>query len=365
MVISTTPDPGKLGFNTEKLARAVDLVRACRASAQLCLMRHGRYVLDLAIDCQPDSLFWIFSASKPYIAILTHHLAARGQLMLDAPVASYWPEFAAHGKDKITVRHVLQYRSGIWSRRLSLGEVLSLTNWRRAIRRIEQSVPVWPAGQAPAYQPLMFGFILGEVVQRVTRRPVAEVLAAELLGPLHVRDTYLGLPDAQWGRHVPLVAPGAAGWLAGAILNRRSLRAAVIPAAGISTTARDLARFYLMLLENGRVEGRTVVSQAAIEAARVPSNEGEFDVAAKRYMRWSNGFQLGGPRRDPHSVPSLGRLSHPTTFGHNGSNCCIGWADPDRDLVFTYLTNRLPSRAEGSRHLAQVADAIFSACDGD
>ena len=359
---STESDPLELDLDATKLSAAVSLVRARRAAAQLCVIRYGQVALDLHFGCRPRSLFWIFSASKPYVAVLIHLLADRRLLSLDDPVSAHWPEFAVNGKGGITIRHILQHRSGLAAVGMTIGDVLTIANWSRSIRRIEKAEPRWRAGEAPAYQPLVYGFILGELVQRVTGKPVAEVLATELLQPLEAHDTYLGLPNAEWDRHIPIVAPGLRGLAAQAIINRKSTRRAIIPAAGISTTARDLACFYFMLLKSGSFGGVRILSAKAIENARVPSSDGEIDRTANLHIRWSNGFQLGGPRPDPESFSPLGQLSSPRAFGHNGSNCCIGWADPDRHLVFAYLTNRLNNRSDGASHLAAVADAVVSAC---
>jgi CubicO group peptidase (beta-lactamase class C family) len=345
-------------------APVIRLVRARGAVAQLCVIRDGDLVVDVSIGCDLDSLFWIFSASKPYVALLIHLLAERGQLSLDDPVAAYWPQFARRGKDGITVRHVLQHRSGMPVTRVGPREAVTFTDWERAIRRIERQRPTDPPGAFPAYQPLGFGFILGEIARRVTGTPLPRLLRAEILDPLGAHDTYLGLPAEQWPRHVPLDASGPAGALLAPVVNRRATRAAVVPAAGISTTARDLATFYLMLLRGGEGPGGSVLPGTTIEEARRPSSDGEIDLTSGLPTRWAQGFQLGGPRRIPRVASPFGQSSSPNTFGHNGSGCCIGWADPDRDLAVAYLTDRVTGRQPDARHQAAVADAIIAAFGG-
>jgi CubicO group peptidase (beta-lactamase class C family) len=147
------------------------------------------------------------------------------------------------------------------------------------------------------------------------------------------------------------------------MLNRRSTRRAVIPSAGISTTARDLANFYFMLLQRGSARGLQILPPAIIEHARIPSSDGEIDRCIGTPVRWSQGFQLGGPRPAPFEPGPLGHRSSPRTFGHNGSNCCIGWADPDRNLVVAYVTNQLNGRRVDRAHQAAVADAILRLVD--
>ena len=354
-------DPSTLPVDAAGLSQAVELVRARGAIAQLCVILDGKILLDRSFGCRSDSLFWIFSASKPYVALLIHLLADRGLVSLDDPVAAHWPEFGRHGKNRITIRHVLQHRTGLPAARLPVGDAFVMTHWARSIRRMESLRPQTPPGLAPAYQALSFGFILGEIVQRITGTTVQQCLAAELLRPLHAHHTHLGLSDSLWQRHVPVVAHGFAGRVLQSMLNRRSTRGAVIPSAGISTTARDLAAFYLMLLRGGVAHGTRILRSSIIEDARTPSSDGEVDQCIGTPVRWSHGFQLGGPRPAPFAPGPLGHLSSRLTFGHNGSNCCIGWADPDRNLVVAYLTNQLHGRRIDRAHQSGVADALLRA----
>jgi CubicO group peptidase (beta-lactamase class C family) len=146
------------------------------------------------------------------------------------------------------------------------------------------------------------------------------------------------------------------------VLNRRSTRAAVIPSAGISTTARDLATFYDMLVHDGRAGDSSILRPETVTLAGIPSSEGEVDRYARFEMRWAQGFQLGGGGASADARGSIGRLANPRTFGQNGSSCCIGWADPDQRLVLTYLTDRFVGRRAGSDHQVAVADAVINAC---
>ena len=241
-------DPAALG-------RAVGLIEARGAVAQVCVLRHGQVVLDRAFGCDPGSLFLIFSAGKPFVAVLVHLLAERGQLALDDPVARYWPEFGRRGKGAITIRQVLQHRAGLPVAHNLPRDALAAPHWQRAVHGLELARPSWPPGQVPAYHILSFGFILGEVVQRVTGADLREVMRAELLRPLGLADTYLGLPPEAWHRHVPVRGHGPVTRARQVVFNRRAVRAAVVPAATVSTTARDLARFYEMLLHGDEFGG--------------------------------------------------------------------------------------------------------------
>jgi CubicO group peptidase (beta-lactamase class C family) len=221
----------------------------------------------------------------------------------------------------------------------------------------------------PAYSPLAYGFVLGELVARVTGRPVADVLRTDLLEPLGLSDTHLGLPPEHWRRHVPLRVgardrgrAGPAGPLVAAAMNRRAFRRAVVPAAGISTTARDLALFYRAALAARAGGEPRLLGAAAMAGALEPVTDGETDATSGVPIRWGLGFQLGGERHVRGVVSAMGAASSPRAFGHNGSNCCIAWADPDRDLVYAYLTNRLTDRVADKAHHVAVADAVLGAC---
>lgn len=319
-------------------------IAARGARAQLCVIQHGRVVHDESYGCEPDALFWIFSASKPFTAVLTHELAARGVLRLDDPVARYWPEFGARGKDAVTVRQVLQHRSGLSVARSLIGDALAMGHWAWSVRNLERAALRWAPGAVPAYQTIVYGFILGEVLRRATGVAPATLMQTELLRPLGLTDMHLGLPAAHAARGVPVSGHPVMSWY----VNRPAIRRAVIPSAGISATARSVAAFYQALLSGGA----GVLSPEAIETARTPSTtDGEIDQTFRSPIRWSQGFQLAGA--------SMGRQATASTFGHNGSNCCAAWADPERDLVVAYLTDRL---VPGPDHLREVSDAVRAAC---
>jgi CubicO group peptidase (beta-lactamase class C family) len=257
------------------------------------VLHRGRVVLDEAFGCRPDSLFFLFSASKPLVALLVHLLAQRGELALDDPVAAHWPPFAQHGKQDITIRQVLQHRSGVPVARSFARDALVMTDWGASVRALEQATPRYPPGQVPAYHILSYGFILGELVQRVTGVPVGELLASELLEPLGLHDIHLGLPRELWPRHVPVTGSGPGELVTQLAVNRRTTRQAVIPAASASATARDLARFYQALLE----QGAGVLRPETVAQATTPSSDGEIDRFLHLPIRWSQGFQLGGERQ--------------------------------------------------------------------
>jgi CubicO group peptidase (beta-lactamase class C family) len=323
------------------LSRVAALIERPGVAAQLCVLRDGETVLERSVGAGPGDPFLLFSAGKPLTAMLVHRLAARGAFGLDDPVARHWPEFAAAGKDAITIRQVLQHRSGLpYGKSLPRDAVLA-PNWGRSVRALAQASPRYAAGAVPAYHVLSFGFLLGEVVQRVTGEPFREVLRREVLEPLGMTGTRLGGP----GPSVPMAGLGVRTVL----FNQGFFRQAPIPAATVLGTARDLALFYQAMLDD-----------PASAPARTPSSDGEVDRVLRLRIRWSQGFQLGGPVGGQARHRSMGADSGPLTFGHNGSNACLGWADPARRLVVAYLTNRLEGTSAGSPHQSAVSDALLA-----
>jgi CubicO group peptidase (beta-lactamase class C family) len=362
VIAGTERLPPHAGLDPDALAQVTGLIEAHGAVAQICVLRHGQVVLDRAFGCRPDALFMIFSAGKPFVAVLVHQLAERGQLALDDPVARYWPEFGRHGKDAITIRQVLQHRAGLPVAHNLPRDALAAPHWDRAVHGIELARPSWPAGEVPAYHILSFGFILGELVQRVAGASLREVMRAELLGPLGLADTHLGLPERLWYRHVPVRGHHPITRVRQAVFNRRGVRQAVVPAATVSSTARDLARFYLMLLRGGELDGVRVLRPETVAEALRPSANGQTDRLLRLPVRWAQGFQLGGPAPDPAHPRPMGATSSPEAFGHNGSNCCLAWADRSRGVVFAYLTNLLSASFDGSPHQSEVSDAVLAIC---
>ncbi|GAA2637809.1 serine hydrolase domain-containing protein [Paractinoplanes durhamensis] len=318
-----------------EFGRAVELVEEGGALAQLCVLRDGEVVLDRAWGVDADTPFLLFSAGKPFIAMVVHRLAGQGAFDLDDPIARYWPEFGAQDKGGITIRHVLRHRSGLPYARSVRGDALRATHWGLSVRALARARAHSAPGAVPAYHILSFGFLLGEVVRRVTGRPLADVFRDEIFAPAGMRHTRMG------GSRVPVEGGPA---VPRAMFNRRAVRDAVIPAATTAGTARDLARFYQALLDDGSWHDATT-----------PTSEGETDLLSGMPIRWSEGFQLGQPGRQRY----FGSLSDPLAFGHNGSNACFGWADPSRGLVVAYLTNRLGGGPGRSPFQCAVSDAIL------
>jgi CubicO group peptidase (beta-lactamase class C family) len=361
-------------MDAEALARAAELVKDRPGAAQLCVLQHGEVVLDLSTRCEPDSLFLLWSTGKPFTAMAVHLLAERGMLDLDDPVRRFWPEYAQGGKAEVTVRHVLRHASGApLSTGSVLGDALASPFWDLSVRAAARARTRYPVGTMSVYHILSHGFVLGELVRRVDGRPLRRFLRQEVLDPAGLRDTHLGLTGELWPRGMRLLAPprdapeapGAGDRVKLELFDRKAVRMSVIPAATVHATARDVARFYQLLLNDGELDGTRLFDSETVATARRPAigaDAREPDRIIGHPVRWAHGFQLGWGNARVRTARPFGTSASRRVFGHNGSNYCNAWADPDNDLVFAYLTNLVPRRGAALAQQTRLSDLVRAAC---
>lgn len=339
-------------------ARRLALRRGGRA--HLLVTHRGETVLDERLGVGAEAAFWPFSVSKIFIATLIWALRDDDVLDVDAPVADYWPEFAAAGKEAITVRDVLRHRSGLPRIGTEVDEVLVMTDWQRATARIAAAAPIHAPDREPAYEWLAWGFILGEVARRAAGAELDELLRERILEPIGASGTYLGLPDTERWRAVPFVGRDVSSIVTATVLNRASVRRAIIPAGGVSTRASDLTA----LLEALRLGGDALcLDSATVTEMTAPSNAGHFDRYAGSRVWWGQGVQLGQPGKRALQASAFGRKSSARAFGHNGSNVSIAWTDPDRELTFVYLSGLIEPFPVNRLRLMAIEDAVLTAVD--
>ncbi|MER6632437.1 serine hydrolase domain-containing protein [Streptomyces sp. NPDC000987] len=323
-----------------------------------------------------DTLVNVWSTSKGPAALCAHILSDRGLLDLDAPVAAYWPEFASAGKEKVLVRHLLSHRAGLAGLR-EPHSLEQLYDWELTTRRLAAAEPWWEPGTVSGYHALTFGFLVGEVVRRVSGLLPGAFLEREVTGPLGI-DFTIGLPEKEAHRAAELVhrraavdeerpappmrlTPLALAALANPLVgaaeaNTPAWRAAEIPAANGHGTARAVAALYGVLAGRGTYAGRRVLSPAAAE--RVREGQGscrdlvlgagfahDTEVALGVWLSGRNGSY--GPNR--------------RAFGHDGFGGSCGLADPEAGVSLGYVMNRMgPHIADDPRKTALV-EAVYDA----
>lgn len=363
--------PESVQLKPDKIAelnRIVDaqIAEGLSPGMQVVIARHGQPVVDRAVGLarrappvpvDPHTLFFSWSVAKPIAALAAHLLVERGQIGLDDPIARAWPGFGKHGKDRVTVRHVLTHRAGFPgdARGQDPGGV---ADWDAVIRGVEELPLEWEPGTAVQYHALTFGWVLGELVRRVDGRPIEVFARDEFFIPLGMRDSYLKLTEAELARTVELTSPDdfADGVTASALFNIPAMRCVVVPAASMNTTARDLGRFYQMLLNGGELDGVRVLQAETVACARASSclpDECERDNGLPAHR--AHGFELGG------YAGCIWGKSRPTTFGHNGFGSNASWADPETGLVCVILNNGVLPEQKNDERLRQICETLWAA----
>jgi CubicO group peptidase (beta-lactamase class C family) len=323
-----------------------------------------------------DSAAVIFSCSKGILALCSYLLVQDGHLDLDAPVAAYWPEFGQQGKEKITVREALSHRAGlhVLDRDLTRSDVLA---WTPVIAAIEAQRPLFSPRDGFAYHPISYGWLIGEIIRRVSGQTPGRHFARRVAAPLML-DTWIGLPSTSRSRMVWMAAelpdddseeashnaklfaadpsltrsvtmggafafPSADGHVT---FNDDDLQAAEIPAANGISTAASLARMYAACV--GSHSAAPLLERASIVDALVVRSEGQqLTGIADDGGRWSTGFQLASSP----TQPMLGAAS----FGHAGAGGQLAFADADHAVGFAYLSNQMGGYGDARARQLTVA----------
>jgi CubicO group peptidase (beta-lactamase class C family) len=305
------------------------------------------------------------SAGKPLTAVAIAQLAERGKLQFDDRVAQHIPEFAAAGKEAITIRQVLMHTGGF---RL-VSNNWSMEPWERIIERICASKiePGWVPGERAGYHVASGWFILGEIIQRVTGRKFDEYMRSELLEPLGMRDTWIGMPSEQFvayggfeGRIAPMyiteppppTIKGMVNSEAGCVLFR--------PGANSRGPIRELARFYQMLLNGGSLDGVRLLEEPTVRMLTSRHRVGMMDETFKRVIDWGMGFIINSRHYGDDSLPyGFGPYASDNSFGHGGNQSSCGMADPHRKLVLTWVCNGMPGEARHDMRVKAINSAVF------
>ena len=361
--------PDTVQMNPQGLARVQELFhqqlnQGLHPGAALAVYRHGQLVLDLfggmadretQKPVSHDTMFILFSSTKPLTAVCLHILWERGLLDWDQPVAQHWPGFAKNGKDGVTIRHVLTHQGGFpetppsvtWNK---------WRDWDFVVQAMENIVPEYAPGEVMAYHPRNFGWVIGELVRRIDGRPFRRFLQEEVTAPLGMNDAYVGLPAELEDRvsrvHAmedcdrPVSIPA---------YNQPEVHQAVHPAGGGITTARDLARFYAMLSGGGVLDGTQVLKPETVAEVTRPQVSA-LDHSLGQVKSRSLGLVLDDPRMGVPENSGTG------CFGHGGQATSVGWADPALGLAVAYITNGARSEETNLPRLSSISQAVRDAC---
>jgi CubicO group peptidase (beta-lactamase class C family) len=343
--------------------------------ASFCATVEGETVVDLwggfadAAKTKPwaaDTIINVYSTTKTMTALTALLLADRGELDFDAPVARYWPEFAANGKGDIKVSHLMSHSAGMsgWREKIRRED---LYDWEKVTRLLAEQAPLWPAGTASGYHSITQGYLVGEVVRRITGKSLGTVFREEIAEPLGA-DFWIGLPASEDHRVAELIPPEGPAIGEGeqtevqAITNRnpgvvvtdtktRAWRGAEIPAAGGTGNARAVAEIHAILANGGVAKGRRFMSEAGCRKALELQIEGQ-DLILGAPARFGLGFGLPGgmlPLPNPNSM---------FWGGYGGSLIII---DFDARATFAYVMNRMVTTTTGDLRGLGLAMAMWTA----
>lgn len=368
--------------------------------AAVCVTVDGETVVDLwGGTADPDTqrpweqntIAMVWSCTKGAVALCAHILASRGLIDLDAPVATYWSEFAKNGKEGVTVRQALAHQAGL----AALTEPLphgAFLDWEVIVDALARQEPLWAPGTRHGYHGLTFGHLIGEIVRRVTDRSLGSFFRHEVAEPLGL-DFWIGLPDEHEPRVATNLAPDLPGpddpiptfhraamadpttvgaamlgnsgglMLDPSLFNSSAVRAAEIPALNGIASARALAGMYRPLALGGAADGVRLVEREQIEAMKAVVSATSVDAAVLVPSRWSAGFMKSvDNRRLPAGDSCNGSsLLSEDAFGHTGMGGSIGFADPGVGLSFGYVMNRQGSGLALNDRGQSLVDATYHA----
>lgn len=369
------------GFTQERYAAvrkpfADNLANGADVGASFCATVEGETVADLwggfadAARTRPwvkDTIINVYSTTKTMTALTALLLADRRALDFDAPVARYWPEFAANGKADVKVSHLMSHSAGLsgWKEKMTTAD---LYDWEKATSLLAAQAPFWKPGTASGYHALTQGYLVGEVVRRITGRSLGTVFRDEIARPLGA-DFHIGLPASEDARVAELIPPVAGTAIADSAQTElqkncfnnpvtdvsatrtRAWRGAEIPAAGGTGNARAVAEIHAVLANGGFAKGKRILSEAGCRKALEPQIEGT-DLILNVPVRFGLGFGLPGgmmPLPNPNSL---------FWGGYGGSLIII---DMDKRSTFGYAMNRMVGTTTGDTRAFGLAMAMWQA----
>ena len=366
------------GYEAVRDAFAANWELHDEAGASVCATVGGDVVVDLwggsatfddgEREWADDTIINVWSTTKTMSFLCCLLLADRGELDLHAPVAEYWPEFAAHGKDRIATRHVMGHTAGLsgWDEPIDMGDLL---NHDKVAGLLARQAPWWEPGTASGYHAISQGYLLGEIVRRVSGRSLGTFFAEEIAGPVGA-DFHIGTGAEHDARIAHVIPPtgelGADQELDPSSIAARTLtnpvidpsfsstpewRRAEIPAAGGHGNARSVATIHTLTANGGSVNGRQIISSEGLERIFEVQADG-IDLVLPAELKIGMGFGLPSP-----ALP----LPNPRTCYWGGWGGSLAIIDMDAKLSYSYVMNKMGEGTTGDLRGAGPLLAIYTA----
>ena len=350
--------------------------------ASVCITVNGVKVVDLwggysepgrTSLWQEDQLVNAFSIGKGVTAVVAAQCVAQGLVSYDTRVASIWPEFAVNGKEALTLRDLLGHRAGLPAVRTRLPQNAML-NWKMMVDSLAAETPWWTPGHEHGYHVNTYGFLVGEVLRRATKKSVGQLISELIASPI-AADIYLGTPshlhsriaDYEWPSDpFPEAEPAGldeeqllqfntyynpSGLSGAGVVNTAPWRIAEMPSTNVHASARAIATLYTSLAHGGTHNNVTLLPTEVLDIASSEVSIGD-DRILHRTSRFGHGFQL--------PIPERGFGPNVQSFGHFGAGGSVGFCDPTAKVGFGYVMNQMGPRWQNPRNRALI-DSLYSA----
>lgn len=381
---------GQIDSRFESVKKAfADLWTDIEVGAALAVYWRGEPVVDLfggftdrelEHHWREDTLVNVYSVTKGLAAFTFALLIDDGDVRYEDKVADYWPEFAANGKDQVTIAQLLSHQSGLCGVDETL-KVADLYEWPKMVRLLAKQQPFWTPGTASGYHAVTWGYLVGELVWRIKGMTLGQLFQDRVAKPLGL-EFYLGLPAAEHGRCATLIGPNHARgvvqvsrakrspsephnkYFEASLLNpaispfkdacSKEWRLAEIAASNGHGDARSIAKLYALMAAGGELNGTRLIGSKTLALAVAPEVDAEiehtFDLVTGTQIRRSSGFILShggnyGPGKN--------------SFGHAGAGGSMAFADPDSELSFCYVMNQMQPDSQVETRAARLINATY------
>ncbi len=335
--------------------------------AQLYVSLNGEVVEDSAIGesrpgvaMTPQTIMLWLSAGKPIVAVGIAILWERGLLQLDDLVTRHIPEFAANGKGAVTIRHILTHTAGFRGGETGWPD----HSWDEIIGRVInlRQEPSWTPGKKAGYHLHTSWFVLAELIRRLDGRDFAQFMREEIFAPLGMNNSFFAVTAAEYaafGNRLGIMHNTEKGAAVATTLDSQASCTVARPGGGAHGPARELGRFYEMMLGHGQLEAARILLPQTVEAMVSRHRTGMYDNTFKHVMDWGLGFMVNSPAPDAHMPYGFGPYASPRAFGHGGAMSTGGLADPEHGLVTAYILNGMAGEARHQERVQALTAAIY------
>lgn len=340
----------------EMFPRTMDVIRqgiahGLHAGAQLYVSRNGQPVVDTGVGQTSETINLWLSAGKPIAAVAIAQLFDREELLFDDPISLHIPEFASHGKESITIRHLLTHTAGL----RHLANSWSPGPWDQMIAEIcsARPEPNWVPGEKAGYHPASSWYLLGEIVRRVSGQAFDLYAREHIFDPLGMVDSSFTLTPERYRAYGDRIAMLHPQW------SSEEYAQLLRPGAGFRAPAHDMGKFYEALIDPAIAQRKLGLSPSTLQLLTTPQRIGMFDHTFHRTMDWSLGFIINSSKYADDIHYGFGPHASPRAFGHGGQQSSVAFADPAHNLVVALAFLGMPGEHGHDLRLRATLGSLY------